>query len=125
MKIVESLAAKAKSRVKDDDQKSFNTDANSNLNTNAVTAAAVSSNLRKPSNTTFSSVSSPLAQTCTFNLITSTVKPSDLRFSTVVFGLPLNIIMQRTGQPLPQKMQEEYKNTYLDHKAREFKEANS
>ena len=29
------------------------------------------------------------------------------------------------SQPLPQKMQEEYKNTYLDHKAREFKEANS
>lgn len=27
------------------------------------------------------------------------------------------------NKPLPQKMQEEYKGTYLDHKAREFKAA--
>lgn len=49
----------------------------------------------------------------TFNVITSSiskaVRPCDLRASTVVFGLPLHIILQRTGQPLPQKIIEAMK----------------
>ena len=48
-----------------------------------------------------------------YNAITSSVITSlrlcDLRVSTVVFGLPLHIIMQRTGQPLPQKIIEAMK----------------
>jgi hypothetical protein len=48
-----------------------------------------------------------------YNLITSSILTSvrlcDLRVSSVVFGLPLHIIMQRTGQPLPQKIIESMK----------------
>ena len=47
----------------------------------------------------------------TLNIITSSIKPntSDLRSSTCVFGLPLSMILQRTGQPLPQKIIEAMK----------------
>jgi hypothetical protein len=47
----------------------------------------------------------------TCNIITSSIKAnmSDLRMSNIVFGVPLSLIMQRTGQPLPQQIIETMK----------------
>jgi hypothetical protein len=47
----------------------------------------------------------------TCSIITTSIKTniSDLRTSSLVFGLPLTMVMQRTGQPLPQKIIEAMK----------------
>ena len=83
---------------------------NSTLNSNNTNASMSNVGISAATSSNNVIVNSPISST--FNVITSSMsplRPSDLRLSTIVFGLPLNIIMQRTGQPLPQKIIEAMK----------------
>ena len=95
------------------DNSCTSTNNTNNNNNNAAAGSSMITNhvgISAATSSTNVIVNSPISST--FNVITSSMsplRPSDLRSSTIVFGLPLNIIMQRTGQPLPQKIIEAMK----------------
>lgn len=93
-------SAKKKSRVfSDENSCETSVAAKALLSPTSINAAkASSSNL---------AVTAEISTASTYNIIVASAKEckvADIRASNQVFGLSLEIIMQRTGQPLPQKI---------------------